>query len=261
MLVLASVTILTVAARGSSLTAGLRSLAADLARPIVGAVDALTRPIGSFFAGSFNYGQVVEENAQLRATVARLQLQLDLNQSSSAQLAQLLALEHLPYLGNLPTVTAQTIDLQTSNYAATITLGKGTSSGILVGMPVVGAGGLVGEVTATSNSTATVQLVTDAASAVAVRFGTAGNLATAQGQGPGRTLEANYVPAGTSLRPGELFSTSGLAGGRYPAGIPVGRVASASSSAGAAQADVSLTPAADLAHLDYVDVVQWSPVS
>ena len=58
----------------------------------------------------------------------------------------LTALNNLPYLGSLPRVVAQTTAVDVSNFAATITIDHGRSSGVTVGMPVVGAGGLVGQV-------------------------------------------------------------------------------------------------------------------
>ena len=62
------------------------------------------------------------------------------------QLRELTALQNLPFLQSLPTVTAQTQDEYSSNFTATITLDKGRADGVDVGFPVVGAGGLVGQV-------------------------------------------------------------------------------------------------------------------
>jgi len=170
-LILASITIITVNARGGTgAIGGVRGLVGEITSPVFSAVDAVVSPVGNLLAGTINYGRVQRENEQLRAALARLETQAALNSTAAQQLAQLMALEHLPYLGSLPLVTAQTIDVNRSNFEATITLNKGRSSGILVGMPVVSSAGLVGAVVAVSNATATVRLITDSSSSVSVEL-------------------------------------------------------------------------------------------
>ena len=258
-LVLASLTILTVNARGGSSASGIRGFFQDVTHPFVAGARTVLRPIGNFMAGSVNYGQLRDENARLRYSLGKLQQQAAINSISSAQLTQVLALEHLPFVGSTPTVMARTIDIGRSNFTATITLDKGRSSGVLVGMPVVGSGGLVGSVVATSAHSATVRLLTDASSAVSVAFGTmTTDQAIAHGEGPGAALTLLYLPTGTPITKGSLLLTSGLQGGVYPSGIPVGTVTSSSSVAGAGGVDVIVQPAADLSNLGFVDVLQWT---
>ncbi len=48
------------------------------------------------------------------------------------------------------------------------------------------------------------------------------------GQGSGKPLSADLVPTNTPLTAGEVFTTSGLQGAAYPAGIPVATVVSSS---------------------------------
>ena len=262
-LILASITIITVNARGGTgAIGGVRGLVGEITSPVFSAVDAVVSPVGNLLAGTINYGRVQRENEQLRAALARLETQAALNSTAAQQLAQLMALEHLPYLGTLPLVTAQTIDVNRSNFEATITLNKGRSSGILVGMPVVSSAGLVGAVVAVSNATATVRLITDASSSVSVDGSSnPADAGIAQGQGPGKNLDVSFLPAGVSVQRGQLFSTSGLQGGLFPGGIPVGTVTSRSSVAGSGSVGVTLQPVVDLSNLAYVDVVQWEATS
>ena len=86
-------------------------------------------------------------------------------------LSQLSALLHLTFVGNLQTVPAQVTDFGTSNFAATIDINVGRSDGVQLSMPVVGNGGLVGQVVRVSRHTATVRLITDGQSAVGTRYG------------------------------------------------------------------------------------------
>jgi len=264
LLVLASLTIITVDARGGFhvVTSGVRSVAADAFAPVRSGVDAIVEPIGSFLAGSVHYGAVREQNAKLQQEIDQMEEDKAGQSDAEQALKQLSALLDLPYLQNLQTVPAEVTNYGTSDFAATIGIGVGRSDGVQLNMPVVGAGGLVGQVVATSHHTATVRLITDGQSAVGTRYGPApGALAVLTGQGSGKPLSASLVPSNTPLTDGEVFTTSGLQGAAYPFGIPVARVVSSSTGSSAAQESVSLQPEADLAHLRYVSVLLWGPAS
>jgi cell shape-determining protein MreC len=51
--------------------------------------------------------------------------------------------------------------------------------------------------------------------------------------------------------------TSGLGGGTYPAGIPIGAVSAVRSSAGGFSQDVLVRPFVNLDDLQYVSVLEW----
>ena len=260
-LVLVSVTIVTLDARGSlrSVTSGLRTVAADSMSPVRSLVNAVTRPVGSFLAGSVHYGAVSQQNQKLQAEVGRLRQQVLQQNDAEQRLRQLTALENLPFAGNLQEVACQVIAYNTSDFAATVTIDKGRADGVTIGMPVVGSGGLVGMVVLASHHTATVRLVTDGQSVVGAAYGTAGTPAIVAGQGWGKPLSGQLVPADTRLPRGTLFSTSGLQGAAFPPGIPVARVIRASTGTVASQEIVTLAPVVDLAHLRYDAVLLWGP--
>ena len=120
---------------------------------------------------------------------------------------------------------AEVTDFGTSDFAATIDIDVGRSDGVQLDMPVVGNGGLVGQIVEVSHHTATVRLITDGQSSVGVRYGPApGSLAVLDGAGAGKPLSADLVPSNTPLTDGEVFTTSGLQGALFPPGIPVARV-------------------------------------
>ena len=56
-----------------------------------------------------------------------------------------------------------------------------------------------------------------------------------------------------------MLTTSGLQGALFPPGIPVARITSFSSTPSSTQENVVAQPVADLAALQYVDVLQWEP--
>jgi rod shape-determining protein MreC len=264
---LASVTIITLDARGGfhRVTSGLRSVASDAFAPIRSGVDDIIQPVGSFLAGSVHYGAVRQQNQKLQAEIGQLKMQqasqADAEQALT-QLKQLSAFLNLPLFANLQSVPAEVTNYGTSDFAATIDISVGRDEGVQLNMPVVGSGGLVGQVVQANHSTATVRLITDGQSAVGVRYGAPpGLLAILSGQGSGKPLDADLVATTTALTAGEQFTTSGLPGAVYPGGIPVASVVSSSTGAAASQKSVELRPLADLAHLRYVSVVLWGPSS
>ena len=267
-LVLASVTIITLDARGGfhRITSGVRSVAADAFSPIRGGIDDIIEPIGSFLAGSVHYGAVRQQNQKLQAEINQLEQEQASQHDIDQQMQQLTALLHLPYLGNLQTVPAEVTDFGASNFAATIDISVGRNQGVQLNMPVVGStgpagqGGLVGQVVQANHNSSTVRLITDGQSAVGVRFGPGpGALAVVSGQGAGKPLAADLIPANTPLVNGDIFSTSGIPGAAYPMGIPVARVVTHRNGITSAQESVSLVPLADLTELRYVSVVLWGP--
>ena len=138
-------------------------------------------------------------------------------------------------------------------------ISKGRDSGILVGMPVVGNGGLVGTVISTTPHGATVRLITDTDSSIGVTDGHSAKSIIVTGQGVNSGLRATSVPLNTSVKTGTLLWTDGLQGGLFPPGLPVATVTSLTLTPGAATYDLTLNPSADLRHMTYLDVVQWEP--
>jgi rod shape-determining protein MreC len=245
--------------RTHSLTSGVKSVANDVYAPLRQGVLDIISPIGDFFAGAFNYGSVQAQNERLQRTLGQLRAaQLDKGFEQN-QLREITALENLPFLQSLPTVTAETIDEYSSNFTATITLDKGRADGVDVGYPVVGAGGLVGQVIQSFHHTSVVRLVTDGQSKVGVMFGKNQATGIVDGQGPSSSMTADLVAPRTPLRKGEPMLTSSLDAAAFPPGIPVATVRTFHTAPGASQETIHVDPAADLSQLAYVDVVQWVP--
>jgi rod shape-determining protein MreC len=268
-LVLISITIITLDARGDlgSFTSGLKSVASDAFSPIRSGVDAVVRPIGSFLAGTVHYGAVREQNQKLQAEIGSLRQQMA-EQGNAAQalkqLQALSALNNLPTVQSLHQVKAEVIDFNSSNFAATIDIGVGRDEGVAVGMPVMGSGGatggLIGQVVVSNKNTATVRLLTDGQSTVGVAYGPS-LYAVLQGQGAGKPLIAQYIPANTPIPSGPAFVTSGLQDAEFPPGLPVAQKVSVKNGNSANDETVTLKPVADFDHLRYVSVLLWGPAT
>lgn len=254
-LLLASLTLLAI---GGPFRSTASKAARAVVSPFVSVVHGVTKPIGESIAGIFNYGDVVAQNHVLSQELGALKQQQIADEFDQRQLRDITALNRLPFLSSLPTVIAQMTAPNLSNFAATIEIDKGSAAGVLTGMPVVGAGGLVGIVTSSTTGGATVTLLTDASQTVGVSFGARGYNATVQGQGPSRGLLADLLVPGTPVHVGEHVFTNGQQGGLYPPGIPVGTIAGAPTGVGTEQT-VPVDPIANLSNLAYVSVVLWEP--
>jgi rod shape-determining protein MreC len=106
-----------------------------------------------------------------------------------------------------------------------------------------------------------VRLITDPTSSVGVRFTKSDEIAIAEGEGADRKMSVGFVEVNVKLNRRELAVTSGLNDSVFPAGIPVGRVASATSAPGELQQEVTMNPVADLEHLRFVRVLQRRPAT
>jgi rod shape-determining protein MreC len=260
-LVLLGVTLITLSDRTSTqqIFNKVRSYAADVANPFQSGVHSALQPIGNFLYGAENYGTLQKEYKQLSQDLASEQNLYVQAESQLEQSQAVLAQEHLSYLAKIPSVAAQVIDIGSANFEQSVEINRGSTAGLVVGQPVVAAGGLIGSVTSVSDHLASVTLVDDPSFTVGVRVVTTGTVGAAAGEGAGNLLQVENVDVGAQVRRGDALVTSGLEGERFPAGIPVGTVASVYAPPGGLQLDMAAKPYADLVNMQFVRVLLWSP--
>ena len=261
-LVLAALTLITIDARsnGSGVLSSVRGKVSDAFSPLQRATHAALAPIGNFITGAVDYGSLRTENQRLRQQVAALQTQAVQAAAAEQAASQLLQEAHLPFVGSIPTVAVQIIDQGSSNFDNSLTIDKGTASGVAAGQPVVAAGGLVGSVLSASAHTATVRLLTDPSFAVGVSL-PGGNVGSASGQGraePMRITVDTTQLAVPTVKVGQPLVTSGLALEKFPKGIPVGRVSKVTNQPGAAEPLIDIVPLVNPVQLSYLQVLLWS---
>ena len=227
LLLLASVTIITLDARGGfhRITSGVKSVAADAFSPVRTGVDDIIEPIGSFLAGSVHYGAVRQQNQKLQQEIDQLHEQQASQQDAVQALKQLSALSSLPFISNLQTVPAEVSDFDSSDFAATIDISVGRDQGVQLNMPVVGVrrADRAGRPSQPQHGHGAPDHRRPVVGRGPLRVGRH-TLAVLNGQGAGKPLSAQLVPNNTPLPVGEVFTTSGLQGASYPGGIPVATV-------------------------------------
>lgn len=170
LLVLTSIILVTLDLQGSAATKSLRSIFGTVFRPVESVARVVTRPATNAWYGIMHYNDVTAENELLREKIAQ-QEGAAVAAAASVRLSQeLLALNGLPTLAGINSVSAQVIGDSPSNFVQSVEIDQGTESGIKVGMPVLNAAGLVGKITQVFANRAVVMLITDPQYALSVKI-------------------------------------------------------------------------------------------
>jgi rod shape-determining protein MreC len=145
------------------------------------------------------------------------------------------------------------------SFSRTVTIDAGTTSGVHPDMTVLNNDGLVGRVVRADRSTATVLLIVDQESVVGGRLGSSMEVGFLRGRGPvgdDARLDLELVdPSATATPKDSLVTWGSKNGAPYVAGVPIGRVASVSSSPRQQSTQAVIEPYVDFTALDLVGVV------
>lgn len=218
------------------------------------------RDIANFFSDTFKAKSQV---AGLRNEVHHLQAELAQAQyavSQNAQLSKEVGLDNSNGIATYRPVAAQVISRDPSLWYQTVEVDKGSADGVREGDPVLDYGALVGEVTVVGSDFSVVTLITDhlqaEAAQVADSSGDSGVLTPDVGN-PNQ-LVLQYLPKAALIQVGQTVMTVGFRSGSledlYPPGIPIGTVASVGNNL-PNNGEVTVTPDADLRHLDVVQIL------
>jgi rod shape-determining protein MreC len=110
-------------------------------------------------------------------------------------------------------------------YNQRIVIDKGSFKDVVLGSPVIDAGGVVGQVTRVYPLSAEVTLLTDRDQSIPVLNSRTGarNITSGDILMGVPSIELKFVPASADVKEGDLLTTSGI-DGVYPAGLMVGRI-------------------------------------
>lgn len=205
------------------------------------------------------------DRKQLTANNAELSRQLLLAQARLNRLSQVreqnLRLQELldvqRSLG-LGVQLAHIVDVDTNPFRLRVVIDAGATQGVEVGLAVLDAHGVMGQVVKVLPNMATVMLITDPAHALPVMVERTGMRAIAHGNGALDTLEVPNIPISADVKVGDTLLTSGL-GGHFPAGFPVGTIRSISTDASGMFAAALAAPSAALDRSDDVLILHALP--
>lgn len=254
-LVLACVVIMTVYTREGAVGPFhlLRSAVQTLAVPFQVVGSQICRPINAIGTAARDAGADSQTLSQLKAENDRLTQQVAELNEYKAENDRLEALIGLSNAYSLSGVAARVIGVSDDYWSDTITIDKGSSSGIKVDMPVTVGSGVIGQVCAVSAASSTVRLLTDPEMGVSAMLQDSREVGVLTGSVDG-TLRLSFITSDVSVVPGEIVVTSGL-GGVYPKGLPLGVVVSASSSVSGQYQEITVRSTAVAGNLEEVLVV------
>lgn len=235
-------------------------------------VQALVSPVQSVSTGAsgastnfvkqiINFRSTATENEALKQQLAEAQLGLRRAQQATAENERLQGLLNLKQQTGYDLVTARVIARDSSTWFNTITINRGSSSGIALNMPVVTSGGIVGRVIALSPWTAQVMMITDekaAAGAIVGQLGASGALGPVRGLGENGLIEMRYVSGLEKVEAGDYVLTTGQ-DGIYPPGLTVGEVVQVKTGTATQAHQILIRPGAKLDQLEEVAVLLYQP--
>ena len=243
-----------------------RSISSALSPLEEGAERALkpVRDLISWFDETFD---ARGENEALREEVAELRGELSQAQSAvgeNEEFRKMLDLADTAALGGFDQVTGRVIARSPTVWYSTVTIDKGSSSGVEVNDAVINGDGLVGRVNEVTQGTAQVILITDHRSAVSARVLPDGPSGVVEPEvGDPDDLLLDFISNDEADLEGKILVTAGWSNGQvssaYPPGLEIGRVTEAQLGEQESFQRVHVDPFADLRELDFVQVLTGGP--
>jgi len=184
------------------------------------------------------------ENIELRRQIDSLKKELDIDYS----------LVDYDYLN------ATVVSRNVSYWYNTITVNKGSSSGVYVDMPVINANGLIGKVISTTSFTSVVRLITtsDTNNKISVSITSNGEKLNGLINGynyDNKTLQVEGISNTKTVRVGDYVYTSGM-GGVFPSGILIGKVDEITTDSYDLSKIINVIPSVDFDDINYVTILK-----
>ena len=202
---------------------GVRGAALDVMSPVTTALSDVSATVSGLASGAGAYWDAADQNAALKAQNAKLRQQILRANAVMQENRQLKATLGLREERQESVAAGRIIGSSFQSPRRFAILSVGGSEGVMVGMPVRAADGLVGRVIDVGRRASRVLLVSDRANIVPARILRGGVPVISTGRGDGtvdiRPLEVGRNP----FRRGDIVVTSGT-GGLYPPLVPVARV-------------------------------------
>jgi rod shape-determining protein MreC len=206
----------------------IQSVFLTVATPFEKAISATFRPIANVLSDAGDINELQDENQRLRLENESLQNELAslrIQAERAAELEQ--ALNVSRDVTDQTLLAANVVHRDASPFTDVVSIDRGTNDGVKTGMVVVSAQGtLMGTVTKALSDHAFVRLISDSKSRVAAEVLETRADGVVKGTA-NRTLVFDFAQADVKI--GDVIVTSSLTG-RFPAGIPIGKVTEVSGS-------------------------------
>jgi rod shape-determining protein MreC len=220
------------------------------------AASAVTGGVRDAWTGYVNLRGVRAENEQLKRQLAELQVQFQQERAAGEHAHQLETLLGFQRQINAQTTAASVIGAGASPDFRTITIDKGSSSGLKANMAVISPTGVVGRIVTLASRASKVQLLVDrnAGAGALVERSRAQGVVLGAGED---LLRMDYVSGIADVKPGDTIVASGI-DGIYPKGFVIGKVESVDGGTGIYKI-IRVRPAVDFNRLEEVLVVTTPP--
>lgn len=230
-----------------------RSLLSGLS-PLLQPVYRLSRFVEDIWDGYINLVDTHHENQRLQNDIRTLNLRvLEGNEAVLANKRLERLLEMKSSIRN-PVVAATVVGEDAASWFRTLVINRGSSSGILEGMAVISADGVVGQTTKVSPLTSRVLLLTDHASGISATIQRSRARGVVKGKGE-MLCSLEFTTREEDVKVGDTVITSGI-GGIFAKGIPIGEVTMVKRGEYGIFQTISIRPTVNLSHLEEVLVVQ-----
>jgi rod shape-determining protein MreC len=208
-----------------------------------------------------NFRKTAVQNEQLKQQLAQTELELRNARQAAEENERLKGLLNLTEQTGFEKVVGRVIARDSSVWFNTITINRGSSSGITLNMPVITGSGIVGRVVAISPWTAQVMMITDekaAAGAIVGQLSGSSALGSVRGLGETDLIEMRYVSGLQNVQVGDNVLTTGQ-DGIYPPGLNVGQVVHLKPGTATQAHQIFIKPSARLDELEEVAVLLYHP--
>ena len=195
----------------------------------VTAITPLARVLEGLRANTFGVAgeywellQVRTQNREMKVELDRLKLESQYLKEELATAKRVEAMASFVQRNPSKTIGGRIIGAGAGMNSKVVFIDRGSTSGVLKGMPVITPDGIVGKVTASYPTASQVMLITDPTFACGVVSDKSRVHGTARGQGNNQVL-IDYIQNEQQVHVGEIFYTSGD-DRIFPKGLPVGPV-------------------------------------
>ena len=234
------------------------SVVQGIITPMRTGVSKLKDQAEQLYSYIFNYESLLAENAALKEKIAQMEDDARIADSVSRENARLKNLLNLVSTHeDYKLVDAYIIGWSSTDWENTLTINRGTTSGIQENMCAITANGeVVGQVTEVGSNYAVVKTILDSSLGISATIASSGYNGMVQGnyiEGEEGLLRMNYLPSASVIRNNDQVVTSGST--TYPRDLILGYVIDAGFADTGVAKYALLRPAADIDTLEQVFIL------